>query len=155
MIFRDYGPPIAKLLDTRLAGIDHRFYRECHTWLKFQAGSGLAVMQDLWFFMKFLADAMAAKLSHYAISHRLDETLDCISDIAKIGPGFDGSDAVPQCLIRCLAQTPGLNGRFADIEHSTAVTVIAVLDDSDVEIDDITIPENLVAGYPVADLVID
>jgi len=50
-------------------------------------------------------------------------------------------------LIGDFTQTLGLNGRYADIKHAAAVAVIAIFDDSDVQIDNVAVFSTLSREY--------
>src|SRR6266481_1488423 len=155
MVFGNDSPAIAQLFDVCLAGIDHRFDGEDHAGFQSDPGALTSVMKYLWFFMKTLADTMPAEFAHHAIAQRLDKTLDSMTDITQVSAWLDGTYAAPHRLIGDFTQTLGLNGRYADIKHAAAVAVIAVFDDSDVQIDNVAVFQHFVAGNTVTHLMID
>ena len=54
-----------------------------------------------------------------------------------------------------IGQALGGDGRFAGVKHPAGVAVVAVLDDGDINIDDISGLEHLVARNAVTNLVVD
>src|SRR5438034_7237581 len=65
------------------------------------------------------------------------------------------ANAAPHGLVSNLAQTPGLNGWCADVEHAARVSVKAVLDHGDVDVDDVARLELLVTRDAVAHDMVD
>ena len=105
--------------------------------------------------MKTAADAMAAVLAHYRAMVAFGVLLDDMANIAEAGARFDQANAQAHAFECDLAHALRLDRRLADKKHLAGVTVKLVLDDSDVDIDDITVFQLLVAGYTVAHLVVD
>ena len=95
MILGYNRPAISQLLDARLAGINHGLYGKNHACFKFQTGFGFAVMQNLRIFMKYIAYAMTAKFSDYAIAKSLNITLYGITYITKITAMLDRTYTTP------------------------------------------------------------
>ena len=62
---------------------------------------------------------------------------------------------MPHGLIGDGAKTFGCNGGIAHNEHATCVTMPAVFDDGDVDVDDIAFFKLLVIGNAVANLMVD
>ena len=149
------GPAVAHLADLATAGIDHRLDREDHAGLELFQRAGAAVMQHLRLFMEYLADAVAAEFADHAVACLLRMLLDHEADVAEVGAGPDLRNAQPHAFVGDVAEALGENRRLARIKHAAGVAVIAVLDDGDVDIHRVAVLEHLVAGYAVADLLID
>ncbi len=81
--------------------------------------------------------------------------LDDMANVAQGGAGADLGQAQAQGLLGYLDQAAGEDRRIADKEHLAGVTVVAILDDSDVDVEDITFFQALVAGDAMTDLVVD
>src|SRR3989338_4566676 len=155
VVFGDYRPAVGEMLGGRLADVDHRFDGEGHAGLEPYSGLRAAVMQHLRLFMELPANAVSAKVAHYAVAQRLDKALDGMANVAQIGARPDRADAAPQRQPGGLAQASGQNRRRTGVEHPAAVAVIAILDHGDIDVHDIAILERLVIGHTVADLMID
>ena len=154
-VLGDDGPAVAHLANVTLASVDHRLDGENHAFLQLDPCAGLAVMQDLRVFMKFLADAVAAKFPHDGITARFRVFLDGMTDVAQRSARFDLLDASPHTLVGDVAKALGLRGGGADAEHAAGITVIAILDGRDVEVDDVTIFQHAISGHAVAYLLVD
>src|SRR6185312_1839834 len=149
------GPAVAHLTDVAPAQVDHRLDREGHAGFEFFERARLAVMQHLRFFMKYLADAVAAELAHDREAVALGKLLDGPADVAQARARLDHHDAMPHGLIGHGAQAPGRDRALARDEHAAGVAVPAVLDDGHVDVDDVRLLERLVVRDAVADLVVD
>jgi len=79
----------------------------------------------------------------------------CVADVSEARAGPNDRDAAPHAFVSDFTQAARLHGRKAGIEHAARVAVEAVLDDRDVDVDDVSRLEQLVAGDAVADEVID
>src|SRR2546421_12566195 len=67
VVLGDDGPAVGELADRRLAGVDHRFDRECHSRLETRAGPGAPVVQNLRLFVEFSSDSVPAELAYDAV----------------------------------------------------------------------------------------
>jgi len=148
VIFGDDSPAISQLLDAGLACVDHGLYGKNHASFQFKAGFWLAVVQYLRVFMKYAAYAMAAKFAHHAVTHAFNIALDGMADVAQIAALPDRAYAAPHCLVAGLTQAPGLNRWLTDIKHAAGITMVAIFDGGDVEIDYIAILSFLSPGTP-------
>ena len=83
MVGGDHTPAITQHADFFTAGVDHRLDRENHAGLHRHAGIGFAVMQNLWLFMKFFTDAVAAKFTHHAKALFLSKRLNRVANFAQ------------------------------------------------------------------------
>src|SRR5688572_18666978 len=141
MVLGDDRPAVAQQLHVAAPGIDHWLDGEGHSGFERHAGGRLAVMQDLRILVKDPADPVAAVLTHHRVTLALDERLDGMSEVAEARAGADDADAPPHGLEPDLAQAPGLDRGFTDLEHAAGVAVEAILDDRDVHIDDVPRPD--------------
>jgi len=155
MVTGDDGPAIVHLFDIALTGVDHGLDGEHHAGFEFFQRARFTVMQDLRFFVENFANAVTAKLSHDGETMAFSEHLNGVADIASARAGLNLDNAVPHGFIGQLTQSFGSNRAIAYDEHAAGVAVPTAFDDSDVNIDDVTFLQNLVAGNAVADLVID
>src|SRR3989338_5947211 len=155
VVFGDYGQGVGEMLGGRLAGVDHRFDGEGHAGLEPYSGPRAAVMQHLRLFMELPANAVSAKVAHYAVTQWLDEALDGMANVAQISARLDYADAAPHRLPGDLAQASGQNRRPSSVKHPAAVAVITILDDGDVDVHDVAVPERFIVGHAVADLMVD
>jgi len=80
--------------------------------------------------------------------------LDRVANVTERRAGADLYDAQPQALEGDFAQASRLQRRFAYLEHAAAVAVIAVRDHGHVEVDDVPILQQPVAGDAMADLMV-
>src|SRR5262249_36019456 len=78
-----------------------------------------------------------------------------VADVAQVCARLHGSDSQPHAFVGHVAQTARLDRRFADAEHAARVTVVAVLDDCDVDVDDVAGLEALGTRHTVAHHVVD
>ena len=157
MVLGDDGPAVflGAVLDFLFASIDHGLDGEGHALFKLVQRAGAPVVQHLRFFVKNLANAVAAKLAHHAEAMAFGKLLDRKTNITQVDAGLDQHDAFPHGLIGDVGQPLGGNGYLAHHEHAAGVAVPAVLDNSDVNIDHVAFFEGLVVGYAMADLVVD
>ena len=149
------GPAVGHLPDVTLAGVDHRLDGEDHARHQFQSRARTAVVQHLRLLVELFADAVATEFAHYAIALLLREGLNGVADVAKISARLDPGDAVPHGFERDVGKTPRLYRRFTGEIHAAGVAMIAVLDDRDVDVDDVTRLQHLVARHAVAHLMVD
>src|SRR5262245_2972597 len=98
MIFRDDGPAVSEQLHVAPPGVDHRFYGERHAGLEHEAGSRIAVVQDLRVLVEDPADAVSAILADDRIALAFDERLDRMPEVAEAGARPDRPDAAPHGL---------------------------------------------------------
>ncbi len=103
-----------------------------------------------------LADAMAAVLAHHAEALGLGIALDRVADVAQRRARLDRADAAPHGFVGGIDQALGHDRRRADVVHAAGITVPAILDHGDIDVDDVAVLEDLgVTGDAVADHVVD
>src|SRR5690606_20886141 len=133
------------------AGIDHGLDREDHARLQAHARAGLAVVQHLGILVEAPPDAVAAIFAHHGKARRFGVFLDGMADVAQGGARPDLLDAQPHAFVGGVDQAARQDGRLAHAEHAAGVTEPAVLDDGDVDVHDVAVLQDLVAGDAVAD----
>mmetsp|Transcript_20980 Transcript_20980/g.80928 ORF Transcript_20980/g.80928 Transcript_20980/m.80928 type:complete len:420 (+) Transcript_20980:106-1365(+) len=154
-VLGDDGPAIAQLADLAPAGVDHGLDREHHAGHQFIQRAGAAVVQHLGLLVEDAADAVAAELAHDREAGVLSKRLYGMADIAQPRAGANLGNALPHGLVSEGAEPLGGNGPLSDDEHAAGVTVPAVLDDGDVDVDDVAVLQRLVVRDAVADLLVD
>ena len=105
--------------------------------------------------MKLTTDTMATVFAHHRAMIRLGVFLDGMADIAQVDTRLDQVNANAQAFMADAGQAFGSDLWFADEKHFTGVTVKAVLDDGDIDIDAITLFQQFVTGDAVADYMVD
>ena len=98
---------------------------------------------------------MAAEFVHDRVAVLFGVLLDGVADVAESGARTHLGDAEPHAFESDITQSSGLDRNFADREHAAGITEIAVLDGGDVDVEDVTVLERLVAGDAMANLMID
>jgi len=112
-------------------------------------------MQYLGFLMKPLSDSMSAEFPHHAVSISLGVMLNGSADISKAGAGMNFANAKPKTFIGLFAKSPGLNGGGADMEHAAGIAMKSILNDSNVNIQDVSRTQDTVTWNTMAHLMID
>lgn len=154
-----HGPTV-ELVEDRLPGsqIQHRFDREAHARAD-DLGAGFAAsepeVRHAGFLVKAAADAVAL-----VVSHDFEFTLGRIfvngsADVADLAVRLDGSDADPQRFERRLDQAFCIVGNFADQERFRLVTVPAVDDRRQVDVDNVAVFQFVLIWNSVTDDFVD
>ena len=139
MVFGDGGPAVTENFHVAFADIDHGFNRENHAGFDGSSFAALAEMHDMGFFVKVFADAVAAEFSDHRIAVAFGVLLDGMANVAEMRAGFDLLYAEKKTLPGDFHQSFGVRTDVADAEHLAGVTVVAILDDGDVDIDDVAV----------------
>ena len=155
MVARDDGPAIAQLFDVAATRIDHRLDGEGHAGLELFQGAWFAIVQNLRLFMKNLTDAMTAKLADHRKAVAFCKLLNGPPNVTQPSAGLDFDDAVPHGFVGQLAKPLGSNRGFADNEHATGVTMPAIFDHGDVNVDNVALFQGFVVGDAMANLMVD
>src|SRR5207244_1563158 len=143
-----------ELADTGLRGVAPPLDGEGHAGLQRQPARRLAVVQDLGLLVELAADAVAAELAYHREAVLLRVRLDDGADVAEARAGPHLPDAEPHAFESHVDQPPRLDVGLADVEHAAAISVVAVLDDGDVDVEDVGQLEDAFAGNAMADLVV-
>ena len=112
-------------------------------------------MQHLRLLVKHLADAVAAVFAHHGTMIRLGVVLNGRTDVAESDSRLYHFDADAHGFVADARYALGDHRGLADKIHLTGVTVIAVLDDGDINVDDVALLEDLVTGDAVTHLMVD
>ena len=156
MVAGHHRPAVGQYLDVPPPGVEHRLHGEGHACLDGRTGARAAVVHDMRVVVEDLADAVAAKLLHHREAVGLGMGLDGVADVAECGAGAYGLDAEVEALLGDPHQPFGERLGLADHEHLAGVAMVAVLDDGDVDVEDVAVPELFLAGGDaVADDVVD
>ena len=136
------------------ARIHHRFDCERPSFVDHLSGSGRPVVQHLGLLVEVAPYAVTAVFAHHRVAVLLGVTLNCVTDISEMDSWTHHLYANPHRLARDTAQAAGGDGGFSDEKHAAGITVISVLDDGDVHIDDIAVLQAFLAGDAVTDLMV-
>ena len=109
-------------------------------------------MQDLRVLVVDAADAVATIFAHHGEVAGLGESLDRVPDIPQVRPRTHLLDAAPHRFETAFGQPLRLNRRLADEVHAAGVAVEAFLDDCDIDVDDVTVLQDALAGDAMNDL---
>lgn len=112
-------------------------------------------MDYLWFIVENTAKTMAAEIADNAIAMLFGMMLDRGANIAEMIARFCLLDTQHQAFIGDINQPLRLDRHITDQKHPAGVAMPAVKDNRNIDIDDITRFQFLLAGYAVADDVID
>ncbi|MDT4861036.1 hypothetical protein FQZ97_956260 [compost metagenome] len=113
-------------------------------------------MQHLRFLVVDLSNAMPAVLAHDAETLPVSDRLDGMAHIAQRRSRLDLPDAGQHGFVCRLHQPPRQSGRGTHEVHATGVAEPAILDDSNIDVDDVALLQNLVGrGDAVAHDLID
>jgi len=150
----DHCPTVAQLFYVLATGVHHGFDGEGHSREHLGARSAPAIMEYLGFFVEAAADAVTAVLPYHGVAVGFHVALDGFTNIAKMGAGAYHVDTLPHGLVGNVTQSFSKHRRLPDTEHLAGIAMIAVFDDGDVDIDDVSLLQFLLTRDAVAHLVI-
>ncbi len=119
------------------AGINHGFNSEGHSFFYRQPRVRLPVMQHLGLLVKYLADSVTAVLSYHRITICFRVGLDDVTDIPEGDAWLDDVDGLVEAFLGDSDQFAGMRSNVAHQKHLAGVTVVAILDDGNINVDDI------------------
>src|SRR5690625_3753250 len=140
-----HRPLIGQCAQFAPTGINHGLNSENHARLKFHASAWASIVQNLRVLVKGLANAVTAVLTHDRVIMTFGVLLNDMANITQMCPWADLLYAQPHAFISDLGQAASEDRRLANKVHPTRITIPAILDHSDVQIDDIAVPEFLVS----------
>ena len=108
-------------------------------------------MQNVGIRVKYLADAVSAKIPHGGVAEGGHVILDHAADFLVIDTGFHDLTRRDPAIVRGLQQLLGVFVDLPSDEHLAAVAVVSVQVHGDVEVDDITILQPSIIGDSVTD----
>jgi glutathione S-transferase len=163
MVFGHHRPAISQRFGVIFACVNHGLDRDRHARLEQDIGGVFVccacfVVQHLRLFVKTFANAVAAVVTHHRAALAMGETLNGRSDFVNVIASLDRCNPVPHCVVGDGAQPPCSYGRgfsTTQHEHAAGITMPAVLDDGDVDIQNISLAQRLVVRNAMADLVVD
>src|SRR5690606_4925139 len=154
MVAGDHRPAVGQGADILASGIDHGLDGEDHSGLEFLARAGPAIVQNLRVLVELAADSVAAIFAHDRKTLLFGVFLDGVPDVAQRGAGAHLLDAQPHAFVGGFGEAARQDGRLAHVVHAAGIAEPAVLDDGDVDVHDVAVLEDLVAGNAVADDVV-
>ena len=147
-------PVIRQHFGFRPSQIDHWLNREKHALLKDRTGSSTAIMQHVGRRVKHPSQPMAAEITHHGHTVPFDKTLDRMTDITKRIAGLHRLNAHEQRIMRHLNQSFRFTVKLASNEHPRGISIPAVYNHGDINVQDVAIFKLFVAGDPVTNDVI-
>jgi len=154
LVAGDGRPAVGEQLHLVLAQVHHGFDGEEHAFPQHLARALLAEVQDVGRVVEHLAQAMAAEVTDHRAAHGFHVGLDGVADVAGARAGLDHRKATLERFIGDVDQALGPRGDRADAVHAAGVAVPAVDDDGDVDIGDVALTQDPVAGDAMADDVV-
>ena len=156
-ILGSYSPAIGLgQLGVATAGIQHRLDGKGHAFFNTRTHAWFTVVQDLWLFMKNSANTVTTILAHDGVVVGFAMLLDDVANIAQRDTWFDDLYCLVQAFLRDTNQALGMIWSLADAKHLAGITVKAILDNGDIDIDDVTGFQDLaVVGDAVTNHVIN
>src|SRR5690554_569841 len=112
-------------------------------------------MQYLRVLMKFASHAVTAVFAHNRKALLLGVLLDGVPDVAQRTARAHLLDAQPHAFVRDFGKTPGKYRWLTDVVHAAGVAKPAILDDRNVDIHDVAVFQDFLAGNAMADHMID
>src|SRR5579864_2955390 len=149
------GPAVVENLHVGAADVDHRLDGEDHSGLELGAGAGTSSMHHLGAVVEQASDAVTAKVTNDTVPVRLGMALNRVCDIAQMIAGLRLLDAECQTFIGDVDKLARFQTHIANQVHPARVSVPAIEDRSDVDVDDVALLEWAIAGDSVADDMID
>ena len=139
----------------RAAQIDHRLDGEEHAGLQLDAFAHAAIVQHVGMVVEGAAEAMAAEITDHRAAFGLGKALDGVADVTQMCPRLHHGNAAHEAFIGDLDQALRLAVHFAHHVHARGITMPAIDDQGDVDVDDVAVAQRLVIGNAVADDVVD
>ena len=121
--------------------IDHGLDSKGHAFGKNLPQAWRAIVEDLGLFVKNLPNAMAAILSNDGIIIFFRVTLNHVTDVSQGRSGSNNLKCLVKSFLRDTHQSLCMGCHIAHADHNAGVTMPAVLDHSNVDVDDVTIAE--------------
>ena len=129
-----------------------------------QAGAGtnhgLARLQvgkvwNAWLLMETAADSVTLKFANDFVALGFGEAIDRAADVDDSAEWLDGSNANPHGIERGLHESFGMRSDFADQKCFGRITVPAVNDGCEIDVDDVPLAEHVVIRDAVAHHLVD
>ena len=113
-------------------------------------------MVDDGVFVESVARAVAGEVAYDGESVLACMAFDGFSDFSHIMPGLCGFDADFEAFAGAIDKTLYARLYLSDAEHARGISIVAVEDGGDIDIEDVAIPKFFfVGGYAVADNLVD
>lgn len=157
-IGRGAGPVVGPRAITVGSGVDHRLNGEAHTRFGGTHGLVLAIVGNVRSAVEQLVDTVTAVALDDAAVAALGMFLNHISGISEKHAGLHQLDGFVQTLSRSFDDANGLRvraGLVSNIVGFVKIAVVAVVVQSHVDVDNVTILERSLVGDAVADGLVD
>src|SRR5690606_38631699 len=139
----------------RTPEIDHWLDGEDHPRLEHRAGAGWAKVQNVRLVVEKPTEAVADKVAHHAHAFAFGNRLDRCANVAGRISGLGGLDASGEAFIGHFNETLGLPRNFTHRIHAAGITMPAVNDERQVDIEDIALAQWPAVRNSVADDVVE
>ena len=133
------------------SGVNHRFNGKDHAGFELHTLASLTIMQNGWRTVKCLAKPMSGKITHHGKPLALGKGLNGMANITKPVARPSSGDAAHQGFIGDFSQACGFDRWCANIKHAGCIAIPAVQNNGNINIQNITIAQRLVAGNAVTD----
>ena len=156
-VFRDDGPSIFFIYEDFVgAHVNHGFDGEDHAWHKEHAALPRVVVVDDGVFVESIARAVASEVAYDRESVLTSVAFDSFSDFSHIMPRLCGFDADFEAFTGAIDETLYTRFYLSDAEHARGISIVAVEDGGDINVEDVAIPQFfVVGGYAVANDLVD
>ncbi len=154
-IFGHGRPVIRQYLGVRFSQIDHRLNSEKHAFFQYIACAPVAIVQNIGRRVENPTQPMAAEITYNRHPVGFDITLDGVPDITKCVAGLHRVDAPEQRIVGDLYQPLRPPRKFARDIHPACIAIPAINDHRDIDVENITVFQSLIARYSMTHDVID
>jgi len=144
-VFGGYGPAVlfVKNYIVSSALIDHRLDGESHSGAHSGPGSTAGIMGYGRLLMEVATDSVAREIPHNSVTPWCQVGINGITDLRNTFIRLDAVNSDPHGPLRVLHQLPGFIRKRWNVEHPGSITVIALVDYSNINVQNVTGPENL------------
>src|SRR5579859_1707222 len=154
-VLRDNGPAVGESLCLVTPKIEHRLDSKRHARLERRALTRLAKIRHLGVFMHCPANSVADILAHKPVAVFLREQLDGIGDVAEMPARDDLPNARGQSRLGVRQQSFSLGADNAHAYGDRRVALVALVDDTEIDADDVAFLQHALARNAMHDLLID
>ena len=111
--------------------------------------------RDAWLLVEIAADSVALELTHNLVALISGKKIDGSSDVDDSTEGLDGVDADPHGIERGLDEALGIWCDSADQKSFGRVTVPAINNGREIDVDDVSITQQVIVRDAVANYLVD
>ena len=145
------GPAIGENFGFIASGVNHWLNGKNHAGFEPHTLASLTIMQNGWRTVKCLAKPMSGKITHHGKPLAFGKRLNGMANITKPVARACSGDAAHQAFIGDLSQACGFDRWCANIKHAGCIAIPAIQNNRNINIQNITIAQCLVAGDAVTD----